>query len=110
DMQDVVGHVEHVEPLDDGYYEAVISYPVEASGFELTGLLSVVYGNISMQDRIRVIRFDLPPSLLEKFPGPRFGREGLRVLVGAPERPLLSTALKPMGFPADKLAELAYQF
>jgi len=110
DMQDVVGHIEHIEPLDDGYYEVVISYPVEASGFELTGLLSVVYGNISMQDRIRVIRFDLPPSLLEKFSGPRFGREGLRALVGAPDRPLLGTALKPMGFPADKLAELAYQF
>src|SRR5690606_41683670 len=38
------------------------------------------------------------------------GREGLRALVGAPDRPLLGTALKPMGFPADKLAELAYQF
>lgn len=110
DMQNIVGHVEHVEPVDEGRYQVVISYPVEASGFELTGLLSVIYGNISMQDGIRVIRFDLPPSLLERFPGPHYGRDGLRTLVRAPERPLLSTALKPMGFPVDKLADFTYQF
>lgn len=110
DMQNVIGHVETLEPLDAGYFETAISYPVELTGYELLGLLNVVYSNISMQDGVRVFRFDLPDVLLNAFAGPRFGREGLRSIVNAPRRPLLSTALKPVGFPADKLAEFAYQF
>lgn len=110
DMQSVVGHVERVEPLEADRYAAVITYPVEVTSFELTGLLSVVYGNISMQDGIRVVGLELPESLLKAFSGPRFGRAGLRALVDAPHRPLLGTAIKPAGFPTDKLAEFAYQF
>lgn len=110
DMQDVVGHVESVEPLEAGRCAAVISYPVEATGFELTGLLNVMYGNISMQDGIRVASFELPGSLLAAFSGPRFGRDGLRALLRAPQRPLLGSAIKPMGFPTARLADLAYQF
>ena len=62
-----------------------------------------------MQPGIRVLRLDLPPSLLQQFKGPRFGREGLRALLGVADRPLLGTALKPMGLPAADLADLAYQ-
>ena len=39
-----------------------------------------------------------------------FGRAGLRELTGAADRPLLSTALKPMGLAPADLAELAYRF
>src|SRR5699024_6197094 len=39
--------------------------------------------------------------------GPRFGGDGLRSLLGVESRPLLATALKPMGSSADELAGTA---
>ena len=52
---------------------------------------------------------ELPPVLLDAFKGPRFGRDGLRALLGVPKRPLLCTALKPMGLSPKQLGEQAYQ-
>jgi ribulose-bisphosphate carboxylase large chain len=56
-----------------------------------------------------VERLELPESLLADFQGPRFGREGLREHLGVYDRPLLCTALKPMGLTARDMADLAYQ-
>ncbi|HEY0605660.1 MAG TPA: RuBisCO large subunit C-terminal-like domain-containing protein, partial [Herpetosiphonaceae bacterium] len=91
-------------------YEAVISYAVETAGGELTQLLNVIFGNISIKPGIRVEHLDLPSGLLDIFKGPRFGRQGIRDLLGVPDRPLLCTALKPQGLSARQLADLAYQF
>jgi ribulose-bisphosphate carboxylase large chain len=54
-------------------------------------------------------RFDLPASLLARFRGPRFGRAGLRSRLDVHDRPLLCTAIKPMGLSAAELGELTYQ-
>lgn len=105
----VIGQIEALQAAGPGHFDAAISYAVECAAGELTQLLNVVFGNTSMQPGIRVLRLELPPSILHRFKGPRFGRAGLRALLGAPERPLLGTALKPMGLSAEKLAELAYQ-
>ncbi|HXV41768.1 MAG TPA: RuBisCO large subunit C-terminal-like domain-containing protein, partial [Anaerolineae bacterium] len=106
----VVGRLESLQRLEANYFEAAISYAIETTGFELPQLLNVMFGNTSMQPHIRVERLELPASLLQAFKGPRFGRVGLRKLVNAPARPLLCTALKPMGLPVKDLAHLAYQF
>jgi ribulose-bisphosphate carboxylase large chain len=107
---EVVGYLESLQHLEANYFEAAISYAIETSGFELPQLLNVMFGNTSMQPYIRVERLELPASLLQAFKGPRFGRVGLRKLVNGPARPLLCTALKPMGLPVKDLAHLAYQF
>jgi ribulose-bisphosphate carboxylase large chain len=91
-------------------WEAIISYAVEITGFELTQLLNVIFGNFSLKPGVRVKRLELPESLLKSFNGPRFGIKGLRGLIGAPERPLLCSALKPMGLSVEALADLAYRF
>lgn len=106
----VVGRLENFEPRGDRAYHAVISFPVETAGDDLSQLLNVVLGNISLKPAIRAESLELPPSLLGRFRGPRFGRTGLRELTGAQQRPLLSTALKPMGLAPADLAELAYRF
>lgn len=106
----VIGQIESMVRLGDAAYEAVISYPVENTGFELIQFLNVVFGNSSMKRGIRVESAEIPPSLLQAFHGPRFGNEGVREIVDAHNRPLLGTALKPVGFPPDKLAEYAYLF
>lgn len=126
--QKVVGRVESfgqalpVEPLSPAgpaesfslvrpeRWEAVISYAAETVGGELTQLLNVIFGNSSIKPSIRVQRLDLPETMLAEFRGPRFGREGLREYLNVRDRPLLCTALKPMGLSAADLAELTYQF
>jgi ribulose-bisphosphate carboxylase large chain len=106
----VFGRIELFERLDRESFKAVISYAVEIAAGELTQFLNVVFGNTSIKPGIGVEHLDLPLSLLSRFRGPRFGRQGTRKLLGIPHRPLLSTAVKPMGLSCRELADLAYQF
>lgn len=105
----VVGHIESFEPLGGQGYQTVISYAVETTANELTQLLNVIFGNISIKPGIFVREIKLPLSLLKCFKGPRFGRKGLRQLLNIPQRPLLHTALKPLGLPSKQLAELVFK-
>ena len=106
----VFGRIEDFGPWGGDGFKAVISYANEIAAGELTQFLNVVFGNSSIKPGIRVEHLDLPDSLLRAFKGPRFGRQGLRTLLNVPKRPLLSTALKPMGLSSKELADLAYQF
>ena len=105
----IIGRVESFERLDPSYFLAHITFAIEAAGTELTQLINVIFGNISLKPGIRVERIELPEMLLQVFRGPRFGRVGLRTVLSVPKRPLLCTALKPMGLTARELADLAYQ-
>ena len=106
----IVGRVESFQALNmAGPYEAAISYAVETIGFELVQLLNVIFGNTSIKPGVRVEGLGLPAGLLAAFQGPRFGLAGLRARLHAAERPLLCTALKPMGLSAQALADLTYQ-
>lgn len=109
-QEQIVGHIEGLQPAGPGRWLVRISYAVESTGFELTQLLNVMMGNASIFPGVRVERFDLPDGLLKRFRGPRYGVPGLRAYLGVSERPLLSTALKPQGLSARELADLAYQF
>ncbi|RLD04511.1 MAG: ribulose 1,5-bisphosphate carboxylase large subunit, partial [Chloroflexi bacterium] len=106
----IFGQIESFERIDKSHFEAKISYAVESSGFELTQLFNLIFGNSSIKPGIRVERLELPESLSKAFKGPRFGRNGLRNYLGIEKRPLLCTALKPMGLSARALADYAYQF
>lgn len=111
DIRDhIFGRIESFQPLEANCWEAVISYAIEITGFELTQLVNAMFGNFSLKPGVRVERLELPGSLLKHFKGPRFGITGVRDLLGVPERPLFCTALKPMGLSCQDLAELAYQF
>jgi len=105
----IVGRIEQLVEIAPRQYEAAISYAIETTAFEFTQFLNVIFGNTAMQKGIRGLRLDVPDSLLKQFPGPRFGQAGLRRLVGVDSRPLLCTALKPMGLSAGDLATLAHQ-
>jgi len=106
----VFGRIESFGPWGVDGFKAVISYAVEIAAGELTQFLNVVFGNSSIKPGIRVEHLDLPASLLKQFKGPRFGREGIRRQLTIPKRPLLCTAIKPMGLSCTELADLAYQF
>ena len=106
----VLGRIESLEAWPVGGYSARISYAVEVAGADLTQLLNVLFGNISLKTGIRAEQLNLPESMLRSFGGPRCGRHGLREQLGVPARPLLCTALKPLGLSPEGLAELAYRF
>jgi len=108
--EQIVGHIASFERVAENHFDVMIDYAVETTGFELTQFINVLFGNSSLKPGIRVEKFDLPPALLEKFRGPRFGCAGWRALLRVPQRPLLATALKPLGLGPRALADLAYQF
>ena len=109
-LNNIVGKIESFERNGEESYDAVISYAVETASGELTQLLNVVFGNSSIKPGIKVERIDISEGITKYFKGPRFGREGLRKLLGVKKRPLLFTALKPMGLSNEALADLAYKF
>jgi ribulose-bisphosphate carboxylase large chain len=76
----------------------------------MSGLLTVLFGNVSLKAGVLVAEIDIPHSIMERFPGPRFGIDGLRQLTGVAERrPLLCSALKPVGLSPSELADICFQ-
>ncbi|TBR23247.1 ribulose 1,5-bisphosphate carboxylase [bacterium] len=107
----VVGRVLSVEPAGRAdLHRARICYDAALSGFELPRLLNLVYGNVSLQNGIRLVDLDLPASFLARFKGPNYGIAGLRRLLKVEGRPLLATALKPNGAPTSEFEALAGDF
>lgn len=107
-QREIIGRVDTIEVVADDLARAVISYAVETTGYELPQLINVLWGNSSILPGIRLVDFELPESLMSRFPGPSFGVDGLRELFDAPTRPLLATALKPMGLSAERFASAAH--
>jgi ribulose-bisphosphate carboxylase large chain len=87
--------------------EITIAYNPDVTGGDVVQFLNLLWGNVSLFTGVRVVDIAIPDSVLASFPGPRFGVEGLREIFGAPTRPLLCTALKPMGLSAHDLAGYA---
>lgn len=108
----IVGRIESLEAVKDqnGLYSVRISYAAESAGNELTQLINLLFGNISLKPGVRLMDVELPLSLIRQLPGPRYGIDGLRMMLGVHGRPLLCTALKPMGLSANDHAKLAYDF
>ena len=109
-LESVVGQVLSIEPADDGGFHARIAFEASLASGQLSQLINLVYGNVSMYPGIRLQALALPPSVLAAFRGPGFGIAGLRELSGVRARPLLATAVKPRGLPVAKLAALAADF
>jgi len=107
-QEQVVGKVEEITSSDLTSHLITISYNPDVTGGELTQLLNVLWGNASLFPGVKIVDLKLPKEFLDKFRGPRFGIAGLRELFKAKTRPLLTTALKPMGSDPMVLAEMAH--
>ena len=106
-QEEVVGKVEEISSTNEFSHLITISYNPDVTGGELNQFLNVLWGNVSLFPGVKIVELKLPDSFLAKFQGPRFGITGLRKLLDAPTRPLISTALKPMGSDAKTLADMA---
>ncbi|MFO7781130.1 MAG: RuBisCO large subunit C-terminal-like domain-containing protein [Spirochaetia bacterium] len=88
-------------------YRATITYEEGSAGSDLPQLINLLNGLTSLLPNLQADRLTLPPELAERFPGPRFGLAGIRECIGVHDRPLLCTALKPMGLSVESLAKMA---
>ena len=90
----VLGAVDGIEAAGERFRVA-ISYGVELAAGQLPQLLNLLYGIVSLDPRVRLDDFELPPSLLKGFPGPSFGVEGVRSLSGQMLERLLIVGDRP---------------
>lgn len=82
-----------------------IAFPWVNIGQQLPELLSTVFGNISMTNRLKVLDMEFPKSWTAGFKGPQFGVQGMRDLLDIPERPITLAMIKPCtGIPVDVIA------
>ncbi|BAU58822.1 similar to ribulose-1,5-bisphosphate carboxylase [Halorhodospira halochloris] len=106
----VVPRIVTLEPISAGRYQLVLDFPEAITGYEPTQLINNLFGNISLKSGIRLHDVEWTPKLLSALGGPRFGTSGVRRLLGADNRPLTSTALKPLGLDTKTLAGYCTDF
>ncbi|HET7731390.1 MAG TPA: RuBisCO large subunit C-terminal-like domain-containing protein [Usitatibacter sp.] len=108
-LREVVATVEAVHP-GGAHFDVVLGLAPATTGNEASQLLNMLFGNCSLQPEVELVDVAFPRGYERCFPGPRFGMDGIRRLVGASGRPLTCTALKPQGASIEHLAQLARTF
>ena len=106
-QDEVVGEILSIASIGPALSLVEIAFDVRTTGYELPQLLNVLWGNVSLFKGVRIRSMQLPDNLLGHFKGPRFGITGLREYFKAPIRPLIATAIKPMGTDSKGFAEIA---
>ncbi|WP_425099258.1 3-oxo-isoapionate-4-phosphate decarboxylase OiaX [Tropicibacter sp. S64] len=88
------------DPSGQGPYnraDVVIAYPLEAVGTDIAALMTICIGGVFAVrglTGVRVMDFDLPPEWA-CHPGPQFGMEGSRRLMGVQDRVIIGSIIKP---------------
>lgn len=106
-QREIVGQILSIKTPHAGVSVVEISYDLRTTGNELPQLLNVLWGNVSLFKGVRLIDLTLPKDIVTIFKGPRFGIAGLRTHFKIPTRPLVATAIKPMGTNAQGFADMA---
>lgn len=93
---------------------ARVAYPPELfEGGSIPQILSSIAGNVFGLSEVVNLRLEdvsFPPALVESFAGPALGYETVKSRVGADERPVVGTIVKPkLGLHADEHAQVAYE-
>lgn len=104
-----IAHLISLASIDNEHWSATIGYPLHLFDEDPTQFLNVLFGNISLQPKIRVMGLD-KEKLRDFLKGPSFGIRGIRELIDVFDRPLSCTALKPVGLSPEELAARAEQF
>lgn len=98
------------EDVSERSFVVRIAFPTENFTVQFAMLLTTVIGNISSGGKLKLLDLELPESWLNSFKGPKFGVEGIREILGVPERPLVNNMIKPCaGLTPEATARLAYE-
>ena len=106
----MMGSIHQIEPQEDGTMLATLHLSTITASVDVGQFLNVLFGNVSLHEHVRLEGFQLPDSLLDRFPGPRFGISGMRERLGVYGRPLTCSALKPVGLPLRDLLKTCEAF
>ncbi|RZN61779.1 RuBisCO large subunit C-terminal-like domain-containing protein [Methanonatronarchaeum sp. AMET6-2] len=103
-----------VDSVDEENNEVVISFPDMLFEYQnIPQVLSVVAGNLfglSDLDNVRLQDLNLPRDAVKMFKGPKHDIESLKNYIGAGDRPLVGTIVKPkVGLSPSETAEVAYK-
>jgi len=109
-LSEIVGRVEGIREIGAGLFEARISLSAATIGRDAGQIVNMLFGNTSIHDDVVLHDATIPDEIAATFGGPRHGLDGLRQRVGAGNRALTCSALKPQGLPPPKLAALARRF
>lgn len=104
---EILGKVEEVGADSEATYRATVSYSPDSAADELPQLLNVIFGNSSIQKGLKVIALELGETMAARFPGARFGIDGLRRLANRPTGAFVCLVIKPQGSSASRLAEIS---
>lgn len=97
------------EPASSRYADIQIAYPDANFSRDIPALLVTVFGKLSMDGRIKLIDLSFSNDFLSAFPGPKFGADGVRNLLGVHDRPLLMSIFKSViGYDLPALKEQFY--
>ncbi len=108
-IEDVVlGQAESVEAENDETWIATVSYHIDAVGRELPQLINVILGNASILKGVKAIDLEPNGDLAERFPGARFGTDGIRAATGRQKGGFVCPVIKPQGSSSRDLAKLCY--
>ncbi|MGQ9554022.1 MAG: RuBisCO large subunit C-terminal-like domain-containing protein [Anaerolineae bacterium] len=112
------GAVYNIQEVEPGKGTVSVLFPLinlnlEEAAFPSLWLTMVGGGThaLTTYEKSRLLDFRVPPSALRHFPGPRFGIEGTRKLLGVAEGELIiGTIVKPTsGLTADEVARICYE-
>ena len=103
-----------VYEIDEKTGTVKIAYPLELFEIEnMPAILASVAGNVfgmKSVENLRVLDIKLPEDIIEAYPGPKYGVQGVREMTGVKNRPFLGTIIKPkLGLPTEMHAKVAYE-
>ncbi|MGO4343960.1 2,3-diketo-5-methylthiopentyl-1-phosphate enolase [Paenibacillus sp. MCAF9] len=92
------------------YADIRIAYPDINFSRDLPALLVTVFGKLSMDGKIKLMDLDISEDFASAFPGPKFGLNGVRDLLGVHDRPLLMSIFKSVvGYDLANLQDQFYK-
>ncbi|WP_139999477.1 2,3-diketo-5-methylthiopentyl-1-phosphate enolase [Paenibacillus paridis] len=102
------------EPVDaapgERFADIRIAYPDINFSRDLPALLVTVFGKLSMDGKIKLLDLDVSKEFASAFPGPKFGLQGVRDLLGVQDRPLLMSIFKSVvGYDLANLQDQFYK-
>lgn len=101
-------------PAEEPYTKAAVvqlAFPINAWDDNVPMALLSIAGNcFAYSDSIRLLDVVLPENMVKNFKGPKFGIDGMRELLGVPERPLALHIIKPkMGMTPQQTADQVFE-
>lgn len=106
-VAEIAGRVEEITQTSPEMFMVQVSLAASTMPPEAGQLMNILFGNTSLHDDVALVDVAFPEGYARAFGGPRRGLAGLRTAVGAGDRPLTASALKPQGLGTADLAQLA---